>query len=409
MDFSYSDDVESLRSRLRAFIQEHVLPAEPIAADYHAQNPQAWGPAPIMEDLKAEAKERGLWNLALPAESHQGGLSNLDYAPLAELTGWSPLLAPEALNCSPPDTGNMELLSQYGTPAQKTRWLDPLLAGKTRSVFSMTEPQVASSDASNIELRIAEDGESWVLNGRKWWSTAAFRPDVSLAMVMGVTDPQAEPGRRHSIVLVPIDTAGVKLRRSTSVLGFDDRHEGGHGEIDFTEVRVPTENLLGPRGGGFAVAQARLGPGRIHHCMRLIGMAERAIALATQRAATRIAFGTPLAEQGVVQSYIADARVSVDAARLLVLRAAWTMDQQGSKEGRHHIAAAKIMVPRAVKKIVDDAIQIFGGAGLSQDTILPVLYAQARFLQIADGPDEVHRRSLARAEYAATAELQVTR
>jgi acyl-CoA dehydrogenase len=401
VDFEYSPKVKELQQKLTAFMQEHVLPAEAVAARQLAADPSHWGAPPVMAELKATAKESGLWNLFLPAREG-AGLSNLEYAPLAELTGWSPLIGPEAVNCNPPDTGNMELLHLYGTEQQKAEWLTPLLNGDFRSCFSMTEPEVASSDANNVCLDIAEDGDEWVLTGRKWWSTAALRGDCKVAMVMGVTDPDAPIGSRHSIVLVPMDTPGLDIVRSTTVLGFDDRHEGGHGEIVFDGVRVPKENLLGPRGRGFAVAQARLGPGRIHHCMRLIGMAERAIALLTERARTRVAFGSPLADLGVVQANLADSRIKLDAARLLVLRAAWRMDVEGNKAARHDIAAAKVLVPLTVKDIIDNAIQVFGGAGLSQDTILPVLYAQARFLQIADGPDEVHRRSLARAEFAAT-------
>ncbi|MFD1813965.1 acyl-CoA dehydrogenase family protein [Rhodococcus gannanensis] len=408
MDFEYSPKVRDLQSRLTAFMQDRVLPAEAIAAEQLAAKPDWWGAPPIMADLKAAAKRQGLWNLFLPAREG-AGLTNLEYAPLAELTGWSPAIAPEAVNCNPPDTGNMELLHLYGTPEQKQEWLVPLLDGEIRSCFSMTEPDVASSDANNIRLEIADESDEWVLTGRKWWSTAALRDDNRVAMVMGVTDPDAPVGSRHSIVLVPMDTPGVEIVRSTSVLGFDDRHEGGHGEIVYNGVRVPKANLLGPRGKGFAVAQARLGPGRIHHCMRLIGMAERAIALMTERARTRVAFGKPLADEGVVQATVADARIAVDAARLTVLRAAWRMDVEGAKAARHDIAAAKVLVPLTVKKIVDDAIQIFGGAGLSQDTPLAMLYSQARFLQIADGPDQVHRRSLARAEFAATPVLSEVR
>ncbi len=408
MDFAYSPKVDELREKLAEFVQDRVLPAETIAAQQLASKPDFWGAPPIMADLKATAKRRGLWNLFLP-EGGGAGLTNLEYAPLAELTGWSPQLAPEALNCNAPDTGNMELLARYGTENQKQRWLAPLLAGEIRSCFSMAEPDVASSDASNVRLDIAEDGDDWVLTGRKWWTTAALREDNRVAMVMGVTDPDAPAGSRHSIVLVPTDAPGVRIERSTTVLGFDDRHEGGHGEIVYDRVRVPKANLLGPRGKGFAVAQARLGPGRIHHCMRLIGMAERAIALTTERARTRVAFGRPLADEGVVQATIADARIKVDAARLMVLRAAWRMDVEGPKAARHDIAAAKVMVPSTAKWIIDEAMQIFGGAGLSEDTPLAMLYSQARFLQIADGPDQVHRRSLARAEFTATPVIREVR
>jgi acyl-CoA dehydrogenase len=408
MDFEYSPKVKAIQARLATFMQERVLPAEAVAAEQLRSKPDYWGAPPIMTDLKASAKRQGLWNLFLPAREG-AGLTNLEYAPLAELTGWSPALAPEAVNCNPPDTGNMELLHLYGTDEQKKQWLVPLLEGEIRSCFSMTEPDVASSDASNVRLEIADEGDEWVLTGRKWWSTGALRDDNRVAMVMGVTDPEAAAGERHSIVLVPMDAPGLTVVRSTRVLGFDDRHEGGHGELVYDNVRVPKANLLGPRGRGFAVAQARLGPGRIHHCMRLIGMAERAIALMTERARTRIAFGRPLADEGVVQATIADARIAVDAARLTVLRAAWRMDVDGAKAARHDIAVAKVLVPTTVKKIVDDAIQIFGGAGLSEDTPLAMLYSQARFLQIADGPDQVHRRSLARAEFAASPILREVR
>lgn len=407
MEFSYSDKVQELQVRVTAFMQERVLPAESTAEAFHASHRDHWGAPPVMQELKAEAKARGLWNLFLPEDSRGAGLSNLEYAPLAELTGWSPFLAPEALNCSPPDTGNMELLSRFGTPEQQERWLKPLLAGEIRSCFSMTEPDVASSDAGNIAMRIDADADEWVVNGRKWWSTSAMRPDCEVALVMGVTDPDAEVGRRHSLVLVPLGTPGTTVVRSTTVFGFEDRHEGGHAVIDFDDVRIPIGSLLGERGAGFAVAQARLGPGRIHHCMRLIGMAERAIAMMTLRARTRAPFGVPLSEQGVVHTWIADARAQVDAARLLVLHAAWRMDRDGNKAARHEIAAAKILVPQVVKEVTDRGIQLFGGAGVSGDTMMSALYAQARFLQIADGPDEVHRRSLARGEFAATPTLDL--
>ncbi|MDF2894199.1 MAG: acyl-CoA dehydrogenase [Rhodococcus erythropolis] len=409
MDFAHTAKVESLRKKLTQFMQDSVIPSEVTAAEHFRSNPGYWGPPPIMAELKAEARDAGLWNLFLAGDENTSGLTNLEYAPLAELTGWSPLIAPEALNCSAPDTGNMELLHRFGTEAQKVMWLQPLLSGDIRSCFSMTEPDVASSDADNVATRIEDDGNDWVITGRKWWTTAALRPECAVDLVMGVTDPDARKGRRHSIVLVPMDSPGLTVLRSTSVLGYDDRQEGGHGELVFDGVRVPKTNLLGPRGGGFSVAQTRLGPGRIHHCMRLIGMAERAIALMTRRAQERVVFGTPLADKGVVQQWIAEARVNVDAARLLVLRAAWNMDVSGAKAARHDIAAAKIMTPRIVKTVVDNAIQVFGGAGVSQDTTLAMMYSQARFLQIADGPDEVHVRSLARTEMTAEPALSVVR
>ncbi|MFT4262559.1 MAG: acyl-CoA dehydrogenase family protein [Nocardioides sp.] len=407
MDFKHSDKVIDLQERLTAFMQDHVIPAEQVAEEYLREHPDHWGQPPVMRNLRDEARRQDLWNLFLPQDPRGGGLTNLEYAPLAELTGWSPQLAPEALNCSAPDTGNMEMLSRYGTDEQHRRWLAPLLAGEFRSAFSMTEPAVASSDANNVELEIRADGDAWVLNGRKWWSSGAMRPDCRVTFVMGVTDPEAPVGRRHSIVAVPLDAPGLTRVRSTHVLGYDDRHEGGHAVIDFQDVRVPQDHLLGPRGGGFAVAQGRLGPGRIHHCMRLIGMGERALAHLVNRANSRVAFGQPLADQGVVQAHVADARVAIDAARLLVLKAAWRMDREGAKAARHDIAKAKILVPGAIKKVIDDAIQVHGGAGLSQDVPLPMLYAQARFLQIADGPDEVHRRSLARHELASSPTIKV--
>ncbi len=407
MEFEYSHKVRALQERVTSFIQELVLPAESAVHEHNDSNPEAWGPPPIMEDLKSEAKRRDLWNLFLPEDDRGAGLSNLEYAPIAELTGWSPSLAPEALNCSAPDTGNMELLSRFGTPEQQENWLKPLLAGEIRSIFSMTEPDVASSDANNVSLRIDDAGDEWVLNGRKWWSTGALRPDAKLALVMGVTDPDAPLAKRHSLVLVPYGTPGFNIGRSTTVFGFQDRLEGGHAVIDYTDVRIPKENLLGERGSGFAVAQARLGPGRIHHCMRLIGMAERAIAMMTTRAQQRVAFGVPLADQGVIQSWVADARIQVNSARLTVLHAAWRMDTVGNKAARHDVSAAKILVPQVVRDVVDRGIQVFGGAGVSQDYILSYLYATARFLQIADGPDEVHRRSIARAELKASPLFEV--
>ena len=402
MEFEYSDKVKDLRHRVVAFMQDNVIPAEPAMDQWYLDHPQEWGAPPQMEAIKAEAKRQGLWNLFLPEDSRGAGLSNLEYAPLAEITGWSPKYGPEALNCSAPDTGNMEILSRYGTPEQQEEWLKPLLAGDIRSCFSMTEPFVASSDANNIELSIGDDGDSWVLNGRKWWSTAALRRENKVALVMGVTDPQAEVGKRHSLVIVPMGTPGLTVMRSTTVFGFDDRHEGGHGVLDYDNVRVPKANLLGPRGGGFAVAQSRLGPGRIHHCMRLIGMAERAVAMMSARAKSRVTWGEPVADQGIFQTWLADSRISIDAARLVVLNAAYRMDTVGNKEARHEIGAAKILVPQAVCDIVDKAIQVFGGAGVSSDFPLSYLYATARILRIADGPDEVHRRSLARAELKRT-------
>jgi acyl-CoA dehydrogenase len=398
MDFTHDTTTVELRQRLVAFMEEHVLPAEPVLHDELTADPARWGAGPAMADLKRRAREAGLWNLFLSGTHSEGGLSNVQYAPLAEVMGWSPHVAPEAFNCAAPDTGNMELLSHFGTPEQQKTWLEPLLAGDIRSCFSMTEPDVASSDATNIRTRIELDGDEWVINGRKWWSTGALRPECRVALVMGVTDPDAERNAQQSIVLVPTDTPGLSILRSTSVLGFDDRHEGGHGELLFEDVRVPAANLLGDRGQGFAVAQVRLGPGRIHHCMRLIGMAERAVALMVRRAQDRQAFGGPLIDQGVIQQWIADARIGIEAARLLVMRAAAHMDAADQKAARSDISIAKVFVPATVKTIIDHAIQVHGAMGLSQDSPLAMLYSQARFLQIADGPDEVHRRTLARLE-----------
>jgi acyl-CoA dehydrogenase len=398
VEFSYSPKVEEYLGRLTAFMDEQVYPSEPVYAEQVAKLADRWQPPPVMEELKAEARARGLWNLFLPHPQFGAGLSNLEYAPLAELTGRSPALAPEALNCSAPDTGNMELLASFGTGEQQDRWLRPLLDGEIRSCFSMTEPEVASSDATNIAARITRDGDDYVVSGRKWWSSGAMSPRCRLAIVMGVTDPRAEPHRRQSMVLVPLDTPGVEVRRSTSVFGYGDGAHGGHAEIVFDDVRVPAANLLGEPGGGFAIAQARLGPGRIHHCMRLIGMAERALELTCRRVVGRVSFGQLIAEHGVVQAWIADARIGIEQARLLVLKTAWLMDTVGNRGARTEIAAIKVAVPRMACSVIDDAIQAHGGAGLSQDFPLASLYAQARLLRIADGPDEVHRVSVARRE-----------
>jgi len=398
MEFSTSPRVRELQDELQRFMQERVLPAEGVFEQQIAEVPERWGAPPFVTELKKEARARGLWNLFLPDPEWGAGLSNSEYAPLAEITGWSPFIAPEALNCSAPDTGNMELLTLFGSTEQQERWLRPLLDAEIRSCFSMTEPDVASSDANNVRLRIDLSGDELVLNGRKWWSTGAMRPECRLALVMGVTDAEAPVGRRHSIVLVSMDTPGFQVLRSTRVFGYEDRHEGGHAELAFDDVRVPAESLLGELGGGFAMAQARLGPGRIHHCMRLLGMAERALDLMCRRVQERTAFGSRLADQGVIQEWIANSRIRIDAARLLVLRAAWLMDTQGNKAARTDISAIKVLAPETARFVIDRAIQAFGGAGVSEDVPLAALYAQARFLQIADGPDEVHRRSVARAE-----------
>ncbi|MFI8802933.1 acyl-CoA dehydrogenase family protein [Micromonospora chalcea] len=398
MEFAYDDRTVELRQRLEAFLTECVYPAEPV---HHAQVLAAgdpWARPPVMAELKAQARERGLWNLFLPDARYGAGLTNLQYAPLAELTGRSPHLAPEALNCAAPDTGNMELLAEFGSEEQRKQWLMPLLAGEIRSAFCMTEPEVASSDATNIGTRITRDGDHYVINGRKWWSSGAMDPRCEIFIVMGKTDPDADRHRQQSMILVPRDTPGVTVRRGMRVFGYSDAPHGGHAEIDFSDVRVPVENLVGEEGTGFAIAQARLGPGRIHHCMRLIGMAERALELLCRRVLDRVAFGRPLAEQGVVREWIAESRVRIEQARLLVLKTAWLMDTVGNKGAHTEIQAIKIATPLMAEWVIDKAIQAHGGAGVSQDTPLAELWAAARTLRLADGPDEVHRASLARRE-----------
>lgn len=396
MDFAYSPKVESLRSSLGQFMDEHVYPSEKIYHDQMAKAGDRNHHPPILEDLKKEARSLGLWNLFLPDEEWGAGLSVLEYAPLAEITGRSPWIAPEALNCSAPDTGNMEILAMFGTPEQQQEWLVPLLEGEIRSCFSMTEPDVASSDATNIRTRIRPDGDHYVIQGRKWWSSGAASPRAKVAIVMGVTDPDADSYRRQSMVLVPLDAAGVDIERPLTVFGYEDR--GGHPQIHFNDVRVPGASLLGEEGGGFAIAQARLGPGRIHHCMRMIGMAERAFDLMAERVLGREAFGKPIASQGIVQDWIAEARMRIEQARLLVLKTAWLIDNHGVKGARVEISAIKVVVPRMAVWVLDRAIQAFGAAGVSGDFPLAEMYAHARTLQIADGPDEVHIRSVARRE-----------
>ncbi|MCC5034234.1 acyl-CoA dehydrogenase family protein [Streptomyces sp. WAC 00631] len=399
MDFAFDARTEELRAKLLAFMDEHVYPAERTAEEQRAELDSRWGTPPVVEELKAEARRQGLWNLFLPDEEYGAGLTNLQYAPLAEITGRSPQLAPTALNCAAPDTGNMELLAEFATEAQRKEWLEPLLAGEIRSAFAMTEPEVASSDATNIETRIERDGDEYVVTGRKWYISGAMNPDCKIFIVMGKTDPEgADIRRQQSMVLVPRDTPGVEVRRAMKVYGYEDDHHGGHAEIVFDRVRVPVTNLVGEEGGGFAIAQARLGPGRIHHCMRLIGMAERGIELMCRRAVSRTAFGKPLAEQGVVQGWIADARVAVEQLRLLVLKTAWLMDTVGNRGAHTEIQAIKIATPRTVVALLDRAVQLHGAAGVSQDTPLAELWAAARTIQLADGPDEVHQRSLARRE-----------
>ncbi|NCY15283.1 MAG: acyl-CoA dehydrogenase [Actinobacteria bacterium] len=397
MDFAPSPRAADLIERLEAFMVEEVVPAEPIfAAEMQASGDPHFHPH-VMEQLKASARERGLWNLFLPhvTEWTPDPVSNVDYAPLAEISGRSPL-APEALNSAAPDTGNMEILSLFGTPEQKEQWLVPLLAGEIRSCFAMTEPDVASSDARNIELSIRREGDEYVLNGRKWWISGAANPRCRVAIVMGKTDPEAPTYRQQSMVLVPMDTPGLTIVRDLLVFGYNDRE--GHCELRFDDVRVPVTNILGEEGGGFALAQARLGPGRIHHCMRCIGMAERALELMCRRVVTRQAFGRSLAEQGVIQEWIADSRIEIEQARLLTMKAAWLMDTIGNKGARVEISAIKVVAPNVALRVVDRAIQAHGGGGVSQDFPLAGMYAGLRTLRFADGPDEVHRMQLARRE-----------
>ncbi|MBL8932816.1 MAG: acyl-CoA dehydrogenase family protein [Kineosporiaceae bacterium] len=401
MDFRHSDRSLEVQARVRAFLDEHVLPAEGVFEEQAARARAAGTPhrtPPVMAELTAAARGRGLWNLFLPDPVEGGGLSVLDYAPVAELSGRSVAIAPEAMNCAAPDTGNMELLHQFGTDEQKARWLRPLLDGEIKSCFAMTEPAVASSDATNIATTARVSGEQVVLDGLKWWSTGAMRPECRVAIVMAVTDPDGGRHARHSMILVPMDTPGLTVERSTSVFGYDDGPHGGHGVLRFEGVRVPVANLLGARGAGFAMAQARLGPGRIHHCMRSIGMAERALELLCERASSRTAFGMPLARQGVVREWIAESRIRIEQARLLVLKAAWMIDEVGARAARTEIAAIKVVAPAAASWVLDKAIQAHGAAGVSDDVPLAAMWAQLRTLRIADGPDEVHRRSIAREE-----------
>jgi acyl-CoA dehydrogenase len=396
MDFALSPTATKLRDELEAFMDECVYPNEAL---YHRQIVESGNPhahVPILDELKVEARKRGLWNLFLPhATEWTEGLSNLDYAPLAEVTGRSHL-APEALNCSAPDTGNMEILTMFGTDAQKERWLRPLLEGEIRSCFAMTEPAVASSDASNISLRIERDGDDYVLNGRKWWISGAARERCRVAIVMGKTDPDAPPHRQQSMILVPMDCPGLTNLRNLPVFGYTDNE--GHCELLFEDVRVPADNLLGEEGGGFAMAQARLGPGRIHHCMRAIGVAERALEAMCRRVRERAPFGKPLSEQGVIQEWIADSRIEIEQVRLLVLKAAWLMDTVGSKGARIEISAIKVAAPNMALRVIDRAIQAHGAMGVSDDVPLASMYAHVRTLRLADGPDEVHRMSVARRE-----------
>ena len=395
MEFAIDARTQELIGKLNLFMDECIYPAE---AELDAHAPGNFNRPPSMEALKTEARKRGLWNLFLPHDDRGAGLTNVQYAQLAEITGRSPMLAPEALNCSAPDTGNMEVLAQFGTKEQQDRWLTPLLAGEIRSAFVMTEPDVASSDANNIEMTMKREGDEYVINGRKWWSTGAMSPKCEILIVMGKTDPNGEKHKQQSMILVPTNTPGVEVERALTVFGYDDGAHGGHAEISFKNVRVPISNLLSTEGSGFAIAQARLGAGRIHHCMRAIGMAERALELMCKRALARTAFGKPLANQGVIQDWIGRSRVEIEAVRLLTLKAAWLMDTVGNREAHTEIQAIKIAAPEMVLRVIDRAIQAHGGAGVSQVTPLAHLWASARTLRIVDGPDDVHIASLARRE-----------
>jgi len=402
MDFNLSDRQREWLDRVRSFMNTHVRPAVPIYKQQDAAG-ERWKVIPILEDLKKKAKAEGLWNMFMPPSSHEddefrgAGLSNLEYALLAEEMGhisW----ASEVFNCSAPDTGNMEVFMRYGSKEHKRQWLKPLMNGEIRSAFLMTEPAVASSDATNIETSIKRDGDHYVINGRKWWSSGVGDPRCKIAIVMGKSDPKAPKHKQQSMILVPMDASGMTVVRNLQVFGYDDHEHGGHAELEFTDVRVPAANLIGAEGDGFAIAQARLGPGRIHPCMRAIGIAEQAVELMCRRALDRTAFGKPLAEQGVIRTWIAEARVRIEQLRLLVLKTAWLMDTAGNKGAHTEIQAIKIATPEAVEWILDKAIQVHGAGGLSQDFPLAAQFSGIRTLRFADGPDEVHKNSLARAE-----------
>jgi len=396
MSFQFSEKTKELQRQLLAFMDEHVYPNEQRFADEIEAN--RWQPTRIIEELKPKARAAGLWNLFLPDHENGAGLTNLEYAPLCEIMGRS-FMAPEVFNCSAPDTGNMEVLARYGTPEQKERWLKPLLAGEIRSCFAMTEPQVASSDATNISASIVRDGNEYVLHGRKWWSSGAGDPRCKVAIFLGKTDPAAPPYKQQSMILVPMDAAGVRIVRVLSVFGYDHAPHG-HAEINFENVRVPASNLLLGEGRGFEIAQGRLGPGRIHHCMRCIGLAERALEAMCKRVLTRVAFGKTLAEQGTIRADIARSRMEIDQARLLTLKAAYMMDTVGNKEAKMEIAMIKVVAPNVALQVLDRAIQAHGGAGVSQDTFLAGAWANVRTLRLADGPDEVHTESIAKWELA---------
>lgn len=394
MEFAYTDRVEQLRKRVSDFMDRYIYPNEQTFKDQVAAPGQPFQHTPLVDELKAKARAEGLWNLFLPDKTYGAGLTNLEYAPLAELMG-RVVWASEVFNCAAPDTGNMEILAQFGTPEQQRQWLRPLLDGEMRSAFAMTEPDVASSDATNIQLTIRREGDEYVLNGRKWWISGAMRPRCRVLIVMGKTAPDSpDQHRQQSMVLVPTATPGVTLKRNLTVMGHVD-HES-HAEILFEQVRVPVGNLLGGEGEGFAIAQARLGPGRIHHCMRCIGAAQRALELMCARVSGRVAFGKPLADQGVIQSWIAESAMEIEQARLLTLKTAWMIDTLGKKAAQNEIAMIKVVAPNVLTRVADRAIQAFGGGGLSDDFPLAGMWAAGRVLRLADGPDEVHRRSVAR-------------
>lgn len=396
MNFTYSEKVQELQKKLNAFMDEYVYPNEKLYEEQIDPTDRFAKVPPIMEELKAKAKEQGLWNLFLPESEHGAGLTNLEYAPLCEIMGRSSI-GPEVFNCAAPDTGNMEVLVRYGKPEHKEKWLKPLLNGEIRSCFSMTEPDVASSDATNIQTSIVRDGDEYIINGTKWWSSGAGDPRCKIAIVMGKDNPDAPKHEQQSMILVPLDAPGVTIKRILPVFGYDHAPHG-HAEIEYKNVRVPASNMLWGEGKGFAIAQGRLGPGRIHHCMRTIGAAERALELLCKRVQERVAFGKRLAEQGVIQEWIADARIEIEQARLLTLKAAYMMDTVGNKEAKAEIAMIKVVAPNMALKVIDNAIQAFGAAGVSSDYSLAASWANIRTLRLADGPDEVHRRAIARYE-----------
>src|SRR5438105_4356120 len=402
MRFEHSGKVAELQRRLTAFMDEHVYPNEATfnrqIGDRAIGDWKRWQPASILEELKPKARAAGLWNLFLPESEYGAGLTNVEYAPLCEIMGRVPGFGPEVFNCSAPDTGNMEVLVRYGSESQRKQWLEPLLAGKIRSCFAMTEPEVASSDATNIAMRIERDGDEYVLNGRKWWTSNALHPHCRIMIVMGKTQPDAPAHKQQSMVVVPLDTPGVTILRGLPVFGYQD-HEG-HAEVDFEDVRVPAANLIAGEGDGFMIAQARLGPGRIHHCMRAIGAAERALEAMCRRAVSRVTFGQPVAMRGNIQDWIAESRIEIEMARLLTLKAAWLMDTVGNRQARTEIAAIKVAAPNVALRVVDRAIQVHGGGGVSDDFTLAWAYAHLRTLRLADGPDEVHKLSIARRELA---------